>query len=130
MFCAVGLDGARRRTRLCSAMLPRIGILGYDDIQALDLVGPAEAFAAVRSDGTPAYEIVIIGLNGRKFVSETGLTLRADTTIDKARRRDTLIIPGGRAMRFDPAQAKTAQWIASRAPGIRRIASVCTGAYG
>src|SRR5437764_11920022 len=110
-------------------MLPRIGILGYNDIQALDLVGPAEAFAAARSDAAPAYEIVIIGLNGRKFVSETGLTLRADTTIDKAVRLDTLIIPGGRAMRFDPSQRKTAEWVASRARGIRRIVSVCTGAY-
>ena len=33
-------------------------------------------------------------------------------------------------MRFNPAQTKTAQWITSRAPSIRRIASVCTGAYG
>jgi len=66
-----------------SAMPPRIGILGYDDIQALDLVGPAEAFAAVRhEDGTPAYEVVVIGLDHRKFVSETGLTLVADATID------------------------------------------------
>ena len=28
----------------------RIGILGYDGIQALDLVGPAEAFAAVPAE--------------------------------------------------------------------------------
>lgn len=110
-------------------MALRIGILGYDDIQALDLVGPAEAFAAVRGDGAPAYELVIIGLNGRKVVSEMGLTLTADTTIDKAVRLDTLIIPGGRAMRFEPSQGKAAEWIARRATGIRRIASVCTGAY-
>src|SRR5437773_3965258 len=111
-------------------MTARIGILGYDDVQALDLVGPAEAVAAVREGNLPAYEVVIIGLNGRKFVSETGITLYADTTIDKPVRLDTLIIPGGRAMRFDPSQKKTAEWITSRARGIRRIVSVCTGAYG
>ena len=110
-------------------MPPRIGILGYDDIQALDLVGPAEAFAAARTDGALAYEIVIIGLYGRKFVSETGIRFYADTTIERAGRLDTLIIPGGRAMRFDPSQRKAAEWIARRASGIRRIASVCTGAY-
>ena len=110
-------------------MTTRIGILGYDDVQALDLVGPAEAFSAARDDDAPAYEIVIVGLNGRKFVSETGLTLHADTTIDKPLRLDTLIIPGGRAMRVDPSQRKAAEWIVSRARGIRRIVSVCTGAY-
>ena len=45
-------------------MTRRIGILGYDGIQALDLVGPAETFAAAppRKDGTAEYEIVVIGM--------------------------------------------------------------------
>jgi len=111
-------------------MRPRIGILGYDGLQALDLVGPAEAFAAVRVDGEPAYDIAIIGLTGKRFVSETGLTLTAGTTIDKHVRLDTLIIPGGRAMRDDATNRKTAAWIADRAPHIRRVCSVCTGVYG
>lgn len=110
-------------------MTLRIGILGYDDIQALDLVGPAEAFATVHVDGAAAYEIVIIGLKGRKFVSETGLTFYADTTLEKSPRLDTLIVPGGRAMRFEPSQGRAAEWIGRRAPEIRRVASVCTGAY-
>jgi transcriptional regulator GlxA family with amidase domain len=116
----------------------RIGILGYDGMQALDLVGPAEAFAAVRSDAGDegngaaerAYDIVIIGLTGRRFTSETGLTLHADTTVTKPVRLDTLIVPGGRAMRTEQTSAKTATWITGRANGVRRIASVCTGVYG
>ena len=82
-------------------MARRIGILGYDDIQALDLVGPAEAFAAVRSeDGAAEYDIVVIGVDGRRFVSETWITLHADTTVDRRVSLDTLIIPGGKAMRM------------------------------
>ena len=116
----------------------RIGILGYDGIQALDLVGPAEAFAAVRAEAgddgngsaARAYDIVIIGLTGKRFTSETGLTLQADTTIAKPVRLDTLIIPGGHAMRTAQTSAKTAAWITSRASSVRRIASVCTGVYG
>jgi transcriptional regulator GlxA family with amidase domain len=115
----------------------RIGILGYDGMQALDLVGPAEAFAAVRGDATSEasagqcpYDIVIIGLTGRRFVAETGLTLHADTTTSGATRLDTLIVPGGRAMRDARTGARTAAWIAGRAGGVRRIASVCTGIFG
>jgi transcriptional regulator GlxA family with amidase domain len=112
----------------------RIGILGYDGIQALDLVGPAEAFASAGThEGKGAersYEVVIIGLAGRRFVSETGLTMQADVTAPKRIKLDTLIIPGGRSMRSDPTGARTAAFIAAHAAGIRRVASVCTGIYG
>lgn len=116
----------------------RIGILGYDGIQALDLVGPAEAFAAARGHSgdqhegaaAPAYDIVIIGLTGRRFVAESGLTMQANTTVAERLPLDTLIVPGGRAMRELETSGRTAAWITARAGGIRRIASVCTGIYG
>ena len=116
----------------------RIGIIAYDGMQALDLVGPAEAFAAVRGAAdqprdraaAPAYEIVIIGLTGKRIVAETGLTLQADATSSTPLRLDTLMIPGGRAMRGPETGRRTAAWIAGRAAGIRRIACVCTGIFG
>lgn len=112
----------------------RIGILGYDGLQALDLVGPAEAFAAVHdNDDAPseaAYDIVVVGLTRRRFQSETGLTMQADTTASNAPRLDTMIIPGGRTMRQTETSLKTADWIRSRANSTRRISSVCTGIYG
>jgi len=119
-------------------MQRKIGILGYDGIQALDLVGPAEAFAAVREDAgeerngsaAHAYDIVIVGLTGRRFVSETGIAMYADTTATKMLRLHTLIVPGGRTMRTEPTSAKTAAWITRHATSTRRIASVCTGIYG
>ena len=81
-------------------MKRRIGILGYDGIQALDLVGPAEAFATVSTadgpDSGSAYDIVIIALDRKRFVAETGLTLHADAVLTSRLRLDTLIIPGGR----------------------------------
>ncbi|MGH7522762.1 MAG: GlxA family transcriptional regulator [Gemmatimonadales bacterium] len=109
----------------------RIGILGYDGIQALDLVGPAEAFAAAPTDADGlAYEVVILGLERRKFTAETGITMFADTTIASRLRLDTIIVPGGEAMRRSPTDEKTARWLAGRAGSARRIASVCTGVYG
>jgi transcriptional regulator GlxA family with amidase domain len=117
----------------------RIGILGYDGVQGLDLVGPAEAFSAVRTEshdasngGTSesAYDIVIIGLTAKRFVTETGLTMQADTTVSRPLPLDTLLVPGGCTMRTADTAARTAAWIASRANGVRRVASICTGAFG
>jgi transcriptional regulator GlxA family with amidase domain len=114
-------------------MTRRIGILGYDGIQALDLVGPAETFAAVpeRADGTREYEIVIIGMGRtRRFTAETGLTLTADVGPDTRLKLDTLIVPGGRGMRTAPVASATAAFIRRRADRMRRVAAVCTGTYG
>ena len=45
----------------------RIGIVGYEQVNALDVVGPAEAFAsAFRDNGKgklePCYQVTVIGL--------------------------------------------------------------------
>ena len=110
-------------------MRRRIGILGYDGVQGLDLVGPAEAFASAHAGADPAYDIVIIGLTGRRFRSETGIRFEADTTIARAARVDTLIVPGGRSMRTAGTTGRAAPWIARQVRRTRRIAGVCTGAY-
>jgi transcriptional regulator GlxA family with amidase domain len=115
-------------------MVRRIGILGYDGIQALDLVGPAETLAAAgefaEHNSGSAYDIVIIALGRKRFVAETGLTFHADATATTRLSLDTLIVPGGRAMRLGSAGPATAAFVAGRAIRIRRIASVCTGIYG
>lgn len=91
----------------------RIGIIGFDDITALDLVGPSEAFANAFLDdgkGVPqhAYEIAVIGITGRPFVAaDTGLTFKPQFTFADAPPLDTLIIPGGRGLRQpDPSQGR------------------------
>ncbi|HVS22457.1 MAG TPA: DJ-1/PfpI family protein [Gammaproteobacteria bacterium] len=113
----------------------RIGFLVYDGITALDLIGPAEAFACATLAGErgaprPAYEVVTLGLDRRACVSESGVTIVPSTTIAAAPSLDTLIVPGGQGLRRPEINRKAAAWIADRAPRIRRIASVCTGIYG
>lgn len=111
----------------------RIGILVYDGVQALDVIGPSDAFTVLPPDpatGRPPYDVVLIGITGRTFTTESGIVMRAHTTLPAPRLRlDTLIIPGGRGIREPGPQARAAAWINARAPRIRRIASVCTGAY-
>jgi hypothetical protein len=59
----------------------RIGILGYDGVAAINVVGPLEAFSnAFRRDHNeqrPCYEVVIIGCESDRFVTDTGVTFHA-----------------------------------------------------
>jgi transcriptional regulator GlxA family with amidase domain len=118
------------------AMAPlRVGFLGYEQTNALDLVGPAEAFAsAFRDNGKGklerCYEISIIGLTRRPFVAESGIVFQPTATIDTVPGLDTLIVPGGCGLRSPKVNRKIAAWILERAKRTRRIASVCTGIYG
>jgi len=114
----------------------RIGILGFDRVQALDLTGPADVF---RSDalaapefsdgGVPPYEVVVIGLASRHFATSSGVRIAAQFTVPTRTEIDTLIIPGGAGLREGGMADRAARWIEARAPHIRRIASVCTGIY-
>jgi transcriptional regulator GlxA family with amidase domain len=114
----------------------RIGIVGFDGVTALDLVGPAEAFSianevwqALNGDAPP-YRIALLGLSGRKFVAESGLSFEAHTPIGEAPAPDTLIVPGGSGLREPEPNARLVAWLRAHARGCRRIASVCTGIYG
>jgi transcriptional regulator GlxA family with amidase domain len=116
----------------------RVGLLGFDGVMALDLVGPIDAFSSAMIEGSsgsngtprPCYEIVIIGLDKKPFVSQSGILFKPHTTLRAAPALDTLVIPGGPGLRDPKTQAIIAEWVKTRAGKIRRVASVCTGIYG
>lgn len=112
----------------------RIGLVGYDGIQGLDMIGPSDAFTMARTPSengrSPSgYEVVILGLTNKPFRAESGILFHPHTTLAKAPALDTLIIPGGKGTRVPAINARVAGFVASRASRIRRIATVCTGIY-
>jgi transcriptional regulator GlxA family with amidase domain len=112
----------------------RVAFIGFDGVNALDLVGPAEAFASAFVEegdrSRPGYAITILGLNRRLFRAESGVVFKPHQTLEGAGAIDTLIVPGGKGLRDPRTQARVVRWIRSRAPLIRRVGSVCTGIYG
>lgn len=115
-------------------------MLGFDGVQALDLFGPADAFASDvflgrRLNGQlqrqwPPYEIVTIGLAARRFTTSCGITVNADLRVGTRVSLDTLIVPGGEGLRRPGVAEKAAAWIKELSTATRRVASVCTGIYG
>ena len=113
----------------------RIGILGFENVTSLDIAGPAYVFAtacglASNPAEGPAYEIVLIGVTGTAFRSDSGLMFKPARSLRNAPALDTLIIPGGHGLRDPATNARVAAWVKSRAGRIRRVVSVCTGIYG
>jgi len=110
----------------------RIGFVGYDQITALDLVGPLEAFDSANGHcerGLPAYSFVVLSHKGKPFVSEAGLRISADASFEDAPPLDTIIIPGGKGLRLTDCVLPIAKWLRARGTKVRRLASVCTGIY-
>jgi transcriptional regulator GlxA family with amidase domain len=108
-------------------------LVGFDGMQLLNLVGPAEMLdAATRLlGGERGYRVTIATPGGTPVRGSAGIRLAADKPLDHVRPRavDTVIVGGGmRAAQVadDPALASGLQRVAA---GARRTCSVCTGAF-
>jgi len=112
----------------------RVAFIGYDDVNAFDLVGSTEVFvSALVETGAglrPGYTVSVLGAGGRPFRTESGLVMKPHQRLDQEVEIDTLMVPGGRGLRSPKTNARVVKWISNHAPRIRRIASVCTGIYG
>ena len=62
-----------------------VGFIGLDGTSGFDLLGSLEAFAAARSvGGQQCYDPIIIGTEGKTFVSSSGAVLKAQHTMNHA----------------------------------------------
>lgn len=113
-----------------------IVLIGYDGLTALDLTGPAEVFATAnewlrgrRPRARAAYALRVVSLDGLRFVAENGLRFVAEARLGDQTSIDTLIVPGGKGLREPARLARAAAWLRQHHVRIRRVASICTGAY-
>jgi transcriptional regulator GlxA family with amidase domain len=111
-----------------------IGIVGYPDVMALDVVGAFDAFAIaaeIIGGSTPAYRCVLLSPSAEPFASSSGLRFTPDFALGCAPKGiDTVVVAGGGGIRTPSTSAAIAEWLTRRAPHARRIASVCIGIYG
>lgn len=127
---------SKTKAPLAPVALKRVVILGMPPVDALDVIGPAEVFTLanrLHGERTAPYLLELIcpgpDLN---LESETGIGLRAHRTLDQERRAskpiDTLVVASG----FNAEQQldrAVIQWIRNRSRSVRRICSICVGAF-
>lgn len=130
----------RRSTKAAGSMPSmtqrRIVVLGLPPVDALDVIGPTEVFAAANqvhgaAHAPYAIELVCAG-SDVTLESESGIGLRGHRTLETERRAnrpiDTLIVTTGFGStdRFDKAAIT---WIRKRSQTVRRVCSICVGAF-
>jgi transcriptional regulator GlxA family with amidase domain len=111
----------------------RILLIGFDGAQGLDIFGPAEVFAgANRSLGRAEYQIALCSVAGGQLRATSGISVLSERLSRIAPRRgDTVLVVGGeaKAIRAALASAALLRWLSNAAPVVRRIGSVCSGAF-
>jgi transcriptional regulator GlxA family with amidase domain len=115
----------------------RISMLAYPDTQILDITGPLEVFSRAsrwlndnRQTLSDAYVVEIIGLRKGPFRTSSGLQLVADRAfLDVRTGIDTLLLAGGVGTQEVLGNRRLIAWIRGQAKNVRRLASICTGAF-
>jgi len=110
----------------------------FPDVQMLDVCGPFDAFSfanlgrqmAGRVD-QPTYQLEVVAAQAGPLMTCSGLEIvahHAYAEIDHP--IDTLIVTGGvAALERAGSDAALVGWIKETATRVRRVASVCTGAF-
>ncbi len=107
-------------------MTKRIGMLVFPGFQILDLAAVAAFELANACVGKPVYEVVLLSENGGLVPSSSGIatdTRRFDTS-----KFDTLIMCGG--LTIAPTSPAMCEFLRAGHRASRRVASICTGAFG
>lgn len=124
------------RGGLWRAAQKRVVIFGLPPVDALDVIGPAEVFAMANDlrRGPPApYALELVGSGSDVMLaSQTGIELKAHRTLEQERRVrkpiDTLIVTSGWNP-IDQLDATATAWIRTRSQTVRRVCSICVGAF-
>jgi transcriptional regulator GlxA family with amidase domain len=112
----------------------RVGIIGYDGVNSLDLSGPLETLAAAQTTAVllerkPCYRTILIGVKGKSFVSQSQVAFQAEATLLKTPELDTVIIPGGVGMASIETRRLISDWLTANISRIRRVVCVSNGVY-
>jgi transcriptional regulator GlxA family with amidase domain len=109
---------------------PIIAFLVASPFQLLDLTGPAAVFAYPMVEGKPYYSLRILSTTSGDTVRSMGGLSIVETCkfSEYAGSIDTLIVVGGDGS-VEDQPPELLQWLRKRSSRIRRVASVCTGAF-
>jgi transcriptional regulator GlxA family with amidase domain len=110
-------------------MARSVVIVGYEGVQALDLVGPFEVFTGASLYLGGAYDVTVASVDGQPVTTGTGLAFMARPLPNPHGPIDTVVLPGGDGVDAARANPEIVGWVHAVAGHARRIVSVCTGAF-
>ncbi len=116
------------------AAVPAIDVvlIAFDGAEAIDVAGPASVFSKAEQMRPGTYRLHVASPTGGTVLTNAGLSIAGTCRLDKLHLRiDTLIVAGGEeaGVRAAIVEHGVSAWLASVAPGVRRVTSVCSGAF-
>ncbi|MGR9105429.1 MAG: GlxA family transcriptional regulator [Gammaproteobacteria bacterium] len=127
------LDGAAAQ-----GVKPRsIGIVAFDGVEIIDLTGPMDVFSLTSENlkragmnRTTFYPIHVFANQAGPVMSSCGLRIHADSAYGEVRDDiDTLLIPGTPDVNALLRDHELLNWVRAMSTRVRRLVSVCTGAF-
>ena len=109
-------------------MTKNIGIFLYKDFQLLDASGPITAFEIAARVKPDAYRLALLSIEGGLVESSSGAAM-SSLPVSGATPLDTLIISGGNGSRDVMRCPETIAFLRACAADVRRMCSVCSGAF-
>jgi transcriptional regulator GlxA family with amidase domain len=115
----------------------RISLLVFPRVHLMNLAGPLDVFARASQTlsravnrRSPAYEIELLTMDDLPLVTASGLTLVGGRHWTQALTPiDTLILVAGASQLDAPIPPELLVWLRASADRVRRIGSVCSGAF-
>ena len=103
-----------------------IVIVAYDNMAALDAIGPFEVFANV-PDATVTWVGTEIGVKRTEEGGKGGVGINADATIEEMPSPDIIVVPGGHGEQALRTNERFLSWLRAAHETSQWTTSVCTG---
>ena len=124
-------------TKNITGSVRTVCIVVFPGAEILDITGPLEVFAfanmCLLGDSVitePAYQIALLAEKPGPLRTSCGLRISADRAYSEVTDSiDTLLIAGAVDVNSILCDPVLTDWIRTMAPRVRRVASVCTGAF-
>ena len=110
----------------------RVALVAFPGVQMLDVVGPMDVFAeANRQLSNPhAYTLKIVAPIVETMTASSGMRFLPDASIHDADAEiDTLLVAGSRHISKYEENAELIAWLVRQSRNVRRLGSVCSGAF-
>lgn len=111
----------------------------YDDVQLLDFAGPWQTFATAQerraaleapaTGGDVDYRLKLVSSGGGKVRTSSGVGLDTQPLPGRVRPQTTIIVAGGNGVEAAIRDDRLMAWLKRCGSRVRRICSVCTGAF-
>lgn len=106
----------------------QIDIFLFNDINLLDVAGPAQAFTSAEKNGESLYSTRFVSEDGEPVVSCCGLRMCVDAMASVKSNAHDLIIPGGKGVDALMQSSAIAHLLRTwRSSSDKRVISVCSG---